>query len=226
MKKGKSIFMKRLCLVLSILMLIGFCFPVAASAATSQDAKIVAVADATGVTATLYNPTSAAISANLFLAAYRPDGALRSIQALQIAAGADATSAKTFAFDVSLNPDDQIKIYAWDQATLIPLGVEFVSRKYITIDDSKAVYDGKNVTAGAGVTGFSYVTVDQLLKRGKAFTATKSGSSWTHAKAANVELTMAFSPFKKVGSTLPILQVSDALLFSGSTVKRVLITVQ
>ena len=226
MKKGKSIFMKRVCLVMSIIMLIGLCFPVAASAASSQDSKIVAVADATGVTATLYNPTSATVSANLFLAAYRPDGALRSIQALQITAGADATSAQTFDFDVSVNPDDQIKIYAWDQATFVPVGVEFISKLYITIDDSKAIYDGKKVTADAGVTGFSYVAVDQLLRRGKAYTATKGGSAWTHAKAANVELTMAFSPFKLAGSALPSLQVTNAQVYGGGIVKRVLITMR
>ncbi len=225
MKRVRSIFKKRLSLVLVVIMLIGFLPLITAEAAEAAPiASIAAVKDSTGVSATLNNFTPTGINASLIFAVYEPSGKLSYIKEYPVTAGAGSSATQRFNYDVATHPDNIIKLFAWDRLTFIPLCSEISSSLCITVDGSGAAYNGISVTAASDVKEFTYVRIDQLTKRGKAFTATKTGNTWTHAKAEGVDVVIAFRPLQNIGGALPDVAMTELSMINGVNKIRVVVT--
>lgn len=225
MKRARSTFKKRLSLVLSLVMLLGFLPLVTGTAAeTAPGASFTATKDAAGVTATLNNLSAAGIDASFLLAVYMSDGQLVYCKEYQVTVGAQSTASQRFDYDIAAHPDYIVKVFAWDRVTFVPLCKDMTSALCVTVDGSGVIYDGMNVMGTAGATKFTYVKVDEFTKRGKAFTATKSGSTWTHAKADGVDVVIAYRPAKYIGSTLPVATMTELRMPNGVNRKRIVIT--
>ncbi|MDR0671025.1 MAG: hypothetical protein LBF64_01800 [Oscillospiraceae bacterium] len=231
MKRARSIFAKRLAFVASILMLIGFLplIPEAAGyadpgAESALEIHLRAVKEATGVTATLKNPTSADIHANFIFAAYGSDGKLRYHRLYAVTIGADSSEVQRFDYDIAAHPDHIIKVFAWDQLSFAPLYKEITSARCITVDGSDIVYDGVSAVGDPEVTAFTFVMIDEMTRRGRAYTATKSGRRWTHTGAEDVDVVLAYRPSAYIGGALPTLEMSDLRAPNGNNRARVVIS--
>lgn len=197
---------------------------VAGAEATVPVARLTAVRDAAGVTATLYNPSAIGIDASLIFAAYDPDGRLVYMKDYPVTAAAGASAAQRFDYDVAGSPNYVFNVFAWDGDTFLPLSKDVSSARYITIDGSGAVYDGRRVYGNSEVTEFTFVLVDEMTKRGSAYTATKSGDKWTRARADDVDVVIAQAPVEIIGGALPELGLADLREPSGSSGMRVVIS--
>jgi len=201
----RSFFKKRLALMLCIIMLIGL-LPLHATATLAEGVSILGVKDATGVTATLSNPTDENVDAFLILAVYEQDGKLVYFKQNQVTAAAGLSANQRFDYNVYENGEYTYKLYAWD-ISYIPLcadvSIEHIPALCVTVDGSDAESDGFYVTAAPEVTEFMYVKVDTVKKIGTAYKASKSGNIWTHAKVPGANVIITYKPESVIGGALP-----------------------
>ncbi|MDR0382280.1 MAG: hypothetical protein LBH86_09870 [Oscillospiraceae bacterium] len=232
MKNARSVFKKRLAFVSCIIMLISL-LSVTATAVTdaAQEMEIVpgvkisAVKDATGVTATLKNLTAANVSANFIFAVYEPNGRLSYQKIYSVTAEAAASVIQRFDYDTASHPDYIIKLFAWDILGLVPQCNDLSSSRCIVVDGSNVVYDGATYVGGdPAVTAFSYVKLDELTKRGMAYSATKSDNRWAHTRASDVDVIIAYRSPERIGAALPHIEMADLRIPNGSSRTRVVIT--
>ena len=206
----RSFFKKRLALMLCIIMLIGL-LPLHATAALAEGVSILGVKDATGITATLSNTTAENITALLILAVYEQNGRLSYFKQYQVTAASGASLNQRFDYNVYENPEYTYKLFAWD-LTYVPLCADAVIGLTpvlcVTVDNSGAICDGLYVTAAPEVTEFMYVKVDTAKKIGTAYTATRSGNIWTHAKVQGANVIITYKPANVIGGALPTAKVT------------------
>ncbi|MDR2671292.1 MAG: hypothetical protein LBC26_06195 [Oscillospiraceae bacterium] len=232
MKRASSVLGKKLALVSCVIMLIGLLSVTAAAvtyagqeAEIAPDVKILAVKDATGVTATLKNLTPASVSVSFIFAVYEPDGKLSYHKLYSVAAEAESSAVQRFEYDTAAHPDYIIKLFAWDILGFAPRGKDLSSARCITIDGSDVAYDGVRYVSGdPAVTAFSYVRLDEITKRGVAYAAAKSGSQWTHARAGSVDVIIAYRSPVHIGAALPQIETADLRVPNGNNRTRVVIT--
>ncbi|MDR0424078.1 MAG: hypothetical protein LBH39_01230 [Clostridiales Family XIII bacterium] len=196
----------------------------AVAAAAATDVTATAAKSPTGINATLKNAGPAEISVSLILAVYETNGKLIYSKAYPVTAGAGASASQAFEYDVAANADCIYKLFAWDGASFIPLSKEVTSARCIIIDGSDVAYDGVRVTGDPDVSEFTYVKIDEMAKRGLAYTASKSGDIWAQARASGVDVILAYKPAAQIGSALPEIDITELRIPNGSNKTRVVIS--
>jgi len=199
-----SNFKKRLALMLGIILLIGL---IPLSATAEEGIGVIGMKDATGVTATLNNPSLEDVNAIVIIAVYKENGALSKVKEFPVTVKAGSFVNQRLDYDVYANMGYTYKVFAWDP-DYVPLCSDAVAGNAtllcVTVDGSDAVCDGLFVTASPEVTEFIYVRVDQVKKIGTAYTAAKSGSIWTHTRVSGADIIIAYKPASIIGGALPV----------------------
>jgi hypothetical protein len=203
----RSLFKKTLALTLGIIVLIGL-FPLNATAA--DGISISGVRDSTSVTATINNLSLEDVDALMVFAVYRTTGVMIHVEVSQVKAAAGKSVSQKFSYDILANPDYIYKLFAWEPLTYIPLCAQAFPGPVlcVTVDGNDAKYDGLYVVAAPEVNEFMYVKVDEAKKTGMAYTAKKSGDTWTHTRVEGANVIITYKPSSVVGAALPVAIVS------------------
>ena len=225
MKRWIHTIRKKLAFTISLIILIGL-LPLNTVMANENRISLSTSGVVGGVAVTLKNGTSSVVNANIHFAVYDELGRMNEVQTFHTEAVAPGESSlqHTFLSDQVANTSNSFRLFVWDYITHAPLMDISERYSYIVVDGSNVVYDGKTVSGDADVASFMCVKLDSWSNRGTALVVTKTGESWTSAKAYGVNLIIASKPDNLVGSALPKAEMSILRIPEGGNSIRIVVT--